>query len=93
MAASSIQASRGRPGVKYFRPGVTAVTNCTRRLCVLLPGLGGAVIEWKFGRVESHIYISQFRGSAPSLKASSLKASLRIPPPIFLRVDPPTTSI
>lgn len=50
------------------------------------------VIEWKFGRVEGHIYISKFRGSAPSLKASSLKASLRMSP-IFLPVDPPITSI
>ena len=42
-----------------------------------------AVIAWKFGRVVGRIYRSPFRGSAPSLKASSLKASLKMLP-IFL---------
>lgn len=47
---------------------------------MLLPDLGEAVIKWKFGKVKGHIYLSEFRGSAPSLKASSLKASLRVSP-------------
>lgn len=37
---------------------------------MLLLGVGKAVIEGTFGSVGSGIYRSQFRGSAPSLKAS-----------------------
>lgn len=46
---------------------------------MLLPGLGEAVKEWKFGRGRAPIYVNQLRGSAPSFRASSLKASLRMP--------------
>lgn len=58
-------------------PGLTAITNYTRRCCVLLPDVGEVEMGWKL-RVGGHNYKSQFRGSAPSLKAFLLKASLKI---------------
>lgn len=40
--------------------------------------LGDAIIEWKLRRVGAHNCRSQLRGSASSLKAPSLKASLKM---------------
>lgn len=91
MAASSIQAARGRPGVNYFRPGVTAITLYEETLCVA-SGFGGSSNRMEVWKSERSYLPKRVQGLCSILEGILLDGIFE-GTPILLHVDPPITSI